>query len=244
MEFRKWVVPTIVGISSFAAGIGVGLGFAKRQQMKIRANGETSKIEEVESQITQLSFMFEETDRRFDSLIQQGNRVVREMKEHAQTFAEKYMEEVTASRDEHPSSLPTRLEVVGDNIFEARVNDDWDWEEELANRSPNAPYILHREEFFANEMELEQTTITYYKGDDVLCDEKDVPIYSPEKVVGRLEFGRGSQDPNVVYIRNEELGAEWEVLLDHGYYAVEVLGGQIEDSMKDIKHSIRKFKLD
>jgi hypothetical protein len=189
--------------------------------------------------------MFEETDRRFDSLIQQGQRVIREMKDYTKSSsARDAVEDILVSREDHPSNSPTRLEVVGDTIFDATVEDDWDWEEELANRSPNAPYILHREEFFSNEMELEQTTITYYKGDDVLCDEKDVPIYSPEKVVGRLEFGRGSQDPSIVYIRNEELGAEWEVILDHGYYAVEVLGGQIEDSMKDIKHSIRKFKLD
>jgi hypothetical protein len=244
MELRKWVIPTVVGISSFAAGIGAGLGIAKYRQKKALERGESSKIEEVESQITQLSFMFEETDRRFDSLIQQGHRVVREMKEHLKTSVVEEIEDIVSSREGHPSNAATKLEVVGDNIFEASVTDDWDWEEELANRGPNAPYILHRDEFFSNENDLEQSSITYYKGDDVLCDEKDVPIYSPEKVVGRLEFGHGSQDPNVVYIRNEELGAEWEVLLDHGYYAVEVLGGQIEDSMKDIRHSIRKFKMD
>jgi hypothetical protein len=244
MELKKWVIPTAVGISSFVAGIGVGFGLEKFRQKKTREKGESSKIEEVESQITQLSFMFEEADRRFDSLIQQGHRVIREMKEHVRDVLDDDAEEFVSSRDSHPSS--SRLEVVGASIFEAVHEDGWDYEKEIENRSPKAPYIIHRDEFFSNEMELEQSSITYYKGDDVLCDEKDVPIYSPEKVVGRLEFGHGSQDPSIVYVRNEELGAEWEVILDQGFYAVEVLGGQIEDSMKNIKHSesIRKFRLD
>jgi hypothetical protein len=54
-----------------------------------------------------------------------------------------------------------------------------------------------------------------------------------------LVFGHGSGDPNVVYIRNEKLQAEYEVLRDPGSYEIEVLGGHVEREMQevDLKHS-------
>ena len=118
--------------------------------------------------------------------------------------------------------------------------------EEAKNRSENQPYILHRTEFFANEREYPHSTLTYYEGDDVLCDEQDVPIYGKEKLLGELKFGHGSEDPEIVYIRNDERESEYEVLLDHGHYQVEVLGQEIGDVLNnDLKHAhIRKFRME
>ena len=127
----------------------------------------------------------------------------------------------------------------------ANVDDDWDYATEIAKRIPGQPYIVHRDEFFENEDDHSQVTVTYYKGDNILCDTDDTPIYDPETYVGRvLEFGKGSQDPNVVYIRNDRVGIDYEVLLDHGYYQVEVLGQALADNFKadEVKH--HKFRMD
>ena len=127
----------------------------------------------------------------------------------------------------------------------ANVDDDWDYATEIAKRIPGQPYIVHRDEFFENEDDHSQVTVTYYKGDNILCDTDDTPIYDPETYVGRvLEFGKGSQDPNVVYIRNDRVVIDYEVLLDHGYYQVEVLGQALADNFKadEVKH--HKFRMD
>lgn len=137
-------------------------------------------------------------------------------------------------------------ETVTNNIF-ASNDIEWDFEEELKNRTPNEPYVIHKDEFYANEKEYAQHTLTYYAGDNILCDEDDSPVYNHESIVGPMKFGHGSGDPNVFHVRNERRKAEYEILHDPGIYTVEVLGLEIEnnDRVKGLKHSgdqVRKFR--
>lgn len=140
----------------------------------------------------------------------------------------------------------------GENDFEpARLVDpdvDWNQEEEEQGRSPDAPYVIHREEYYAGSSGFNQTCLEYFASDSMLCDENRVPIYNAEKVIGKLEFGRGSGDSDVVYIRNEALKAEYEVTRNRGSYQTEVLGVDYEEGMeeRDLKHSnpVPKFRMD
>jgi len=249
---REWVIPASVGVTSFIAGIGAGYFLALSRFKKV-----DHRLEELESERVQLEFKRNQMDHEFNLMVQQCARVVREMKEHGQEFLNKFQDDdsILLSRQSHPSFINID-EVEGDdeeetnvtNIFPVEEDTDWDYEEELAQRDPETPYIIHRDEFFGDEMDCVQTTITYYAGDNILCDERDTPIYNPEKIVGTLVFGHGSSDPNVVYVRNERLQAEYEVLLDRGHYMVEVLGQNIDDALaaRDIKHSkgVQKFRPD
>lgn len=124
------------------------------------------------------------------------------------------------------------------NIFE-NYDPEWDIDDELSSRSEDEPYILHVEEFMNDEEGFHQSTLTYYEGDNILTDEKDVPIYNHSQIVGELKFGHGSNDPNVVFVRNHKLKAEYEILRDTGYYEHEVLGIDIasEFTRRDLKHS-------
>lgn len=140
--------------------------------------------------------------------------------------------------------------LVRRNIFDD-TNDSWDYELERQNRTKETPYVIHADEFQTDEMGWDsQTTLTWYAGDEILTDSHDVPIYNPHTVVGELRFGHGSGDPNVVYVRNERLEAEYEVLRDMGSYEIIVLGGtseleaQYEES--DLRHSRipNKFRTD
>jgi hypothetical protein len=113
------------------------------------------------------------------------------------------------------------------------VAEDWDAEAEEARRNPEAPYVISFEEFNENTYEHPQSTITYYMGDDVLADETDQMIDDVESVVGTdnlARFGHGSRDPNVVYIRNERLEADYEVTRSTGRFSEEVMGLRHSDS--------------
>jgi len=94
-------------------------------------------------------------------------------------------------------------------------------------RDTTRPYLLRKDEFLDNESGLEQTTLTYFKGDDILCDEADNIVEDVDRVVGKANldrFGELSEDDNVVYVRNEKLRVEYEIMLDQREYAEVVAG--------------------
>lgn len=117
---------------------------------------------------------------------------------------------------------------VRTNIFTAtRLDNDFDYAEEVKHRDPETPYVISHEEFMQNENDYIQNTLTYYAGDDVLADDRETPVEDVEGTVGSTNlarFGHGSGDKNVVYIRNERLDLDFEVVYDENKYAEKVLG--------------------
>ncbi len=123
------------------------------------------------------------------------------------------------------------VDVQEKNIFDNGIPEQLD----VANRSADYPYVVTLEEYMENEQGHEQVTMTYYSGDNVLADERDKHVEDVQGTVGRINlqrFGVGSGDPNVVLIRNEKIGLDFEVLQSTGKYAHEVLGFE-----EDLKHS-------
>jgi hypothetical protein len=111
------------------------------------------------------------------------------------------------------------------NVFEA--SEEWNYQYEIAHRTKHVPYIIHLDEFKENAPEHDQTTYTYYELDDVLSDSRDTTVADIDGVIGLANLGRwghGSQDPEVVYIRNEKLGLDVEVVRDRGSFSDTVHG--------------------
>jgi hypothetical protein len=230
---REWVIPTVVGVVSFATGTGVGYALKIFRDQK-----EVEDTTEVERK-----FEFEDQMGRVNKALGQLNFVLEKLKEDGREFLDRYdPAELMETRHSHPANGENVV-----NIFTPKVHgddEDWNYEQEVAARTPDKPYIIHRDEYYDNENDDRQSTLTYYEGDNILCDSHDTPVYDVENVVGFLQFGHGSQDPNICYVRNERLMAEYEILRDGGYYQVEVLGEALEE--KDIKHSkqLPKFRLE
>jgi hypothetical protein len=264
LQLKGWVIPTGIGVLSFGVGAGVGYFLAKRKVDEAKI-----KVEELESEQLQLDFKRVEMDREFNQQIQQSIVVIRELKETTQNFKEagrliflpnfskREKEDLDKSVDSHPSNETRRITVAPANTKENEnivinvfpdEDDDWDYDEEVKTRSPDHPYIIHRDEYFSNEMDFNQNTLMYYEGDNILCDDKDVPIYNPEKIVGKIIFGHGSRDPSICYVRNEQLMAEYEILIDHGFYTTEVLGTSPDPPVSELKHArphrVPKFRRD
>lgn len=134
---------------------------------------------------------------------------------------------------------------VDDTTDEDDSNDlEWDYEEEILKRSSHTPYVLHQEEFYADELNYTQSSLTYYEGDDIMADEEQVPIYNYLNITGPLLFGHGSGDPNVVYIRNDQIKGEYEIVRVDQAYAIEVLGYEVQRAAEtaDLKHSKHSLK--
>lgn len=132
----------------------------------------------------------------------------------------------------------TYVEQVGGtvNVFE---DPSFDLAEEITHRSEDLPYIITMDEFDAGEKDYEQVALTYFKMDDTLVGEDDKPLEHPNEDVNEdhlVMFGRGSNDRNKVYIRNDRQGIDYEVIKSSGSYLEEVLG-MPEENNRTLKHS-------
>lgn len=158
---------------------------------------------------------------------------------------EAYMKEFEQMLDEAEEEARQEMEPPSRvNIF-MNNDDGWDYEYEAQHRTPDAPYVIHADEFINDEMGYKQKTVTYYETDDIMADEADVPIYNWPTLMGELKWGHGSKDKNVVYIRNEKEHKEWEVLLHSGSYEIEVQGLRIDrGELMHSQHRVPKFRND
>ena len=271
---KEWVIPVGVGIASFGVGVGVGYilnrrerSTAKEQIQELQEHQVELDFERVErtrefnlllhqwSDVAKglkesvdaiLSIPVASPNERFTTL---GDiaEVVKDPPEEPWVYnggnahpEEDRKKPVVVKPTPKSEPEPERVTIFPDN------DPSWNYDEELSKRSKDTPYIIHRDEFFEEEegRDYRQDTLTFYAGDEILCDSQDVPIYKIDQKVGKLEFGKGSGDPNVVYVRNDKEEMEYEILLDSGYYEVEVRGEDIEDVLTsgDLKHSVRKFR--
>ncbi len=80
------------------------------------------------------------------------------------------------------------------------------------------PYIITPEEFAGN-FEYDTIEITYF-ADGVLADENNEPIEDIDNTVGSEAVRHfGEYEPDSVYVRNERLKCDYEILRDERRYA-------------------------
>jgi hypothetical protein len=108
------------------------------------------------------------------------------------------------------------------------------------------PYVIPYETVF-HELDdgYEDVTLTWYEEDGVLIDSRDEAIPDVEGIVGEAnlqKFGHGSRDPNIVYIRNEELQTDFEIVRDSGSYVEKVLGVIKHSESRSKKKRPQKFR--
>lgn len=203
------LVPVIVGLLALGAGIGIGYFLGKRNKYEV--------ITLDEAVVTRppkviIDMDDEEKDEPEEAATTVINQVVLPAKEV----------EVTVNNE------PVRR-----TLFASGDLDDWDYDVEKRKRNPLEPFIIHRDEFFAEDPETEhysQHQLTFYEADGVLTDELNNPLYDISSTVGDLVWGKGSGDPNICYIRNIQLQAEYEVIRDPGRSNEEALQLQAEEN--------------
>lgn len=113
-----------------------------------------------------------------------------------------------------------------------RPTGTWNYPYEQSRRSFNAPYIIHKDEFDHSENGYSKVVYTYFAGDDVMVDEDNKPLLHGDEIVGQnnLRFGHGTDDENVVYVRNDKLELEMEICRVPQSFEAEVLGLEPNES--------------
>jgi hypothetical protein len=106
------------------------------------------------------------------------------------------------------------------NVF--ATNDD-----EEDKRDKTKPYLISVVEWSDTDEHYEQVCYTYYAEDDTLCDDADNIVDGIDNLIGEdhlQRFGDKSGDPHTVFVRNEKLRMDFEIVRTPGSYKTMVLG--------------------
>lgn len=113
------------------------------------------------------------------------------------------------------------------------VNKEIDYEtsdEAYGDKSVNVkPYVIDVNAFMDERPHYDKISLHYYTEDDTLSDEREEIIADPNILVGEgmlLNFGSAhlESNPDVLYIRNENITADFEVICVLDSYSVSILG--------------------
>jgi hypothetical protein len=137
-------------------------------------------------------------------------------KDSLDNLVKRYNGDVEAS---NAMADPEDLEWIKANPNVLRRDEDKDYfEYEKVSRNANdgnrAIYVITTEQFNEERLEFDKSTISFYEDDETLADENEEIISDVVSVVGdALErFGEDSGDPEIVYVRNERMSIDYEVV--------------------------------
>lgn len=132
---------------------------------------------------------------------------------------EETTEEAPVVRPPMPDGRPDPMTVV------ESVTDDRP--KPARHEGSDTPYVVTVNEFMQDREEFEKITVTYYEYDNTLASEDDTIVDNHDRLVGQ-EFpnyvGWESGSDNVVYVRNERISSDFEILVNPNGYEAEVLG--------------------
>lgn len=124
------------------------------------------------------------------------------------------------------------------NVF---IDPNFDYDEEVKHRTKDKPYIITHDEYFEAGKDYDTVSLTYFEDDDTLTNERDEPIREIDKMIGEdhlVRFGHASKDKNIVYVRNDRLETDFEIIKSTGSYVEQVLGMlDGDDDSTTLKHS-------
>lgn len=238
-EVTRRITGREFGFFLAGTGIGVAAGFAvgyfvmgKRLETKYQKIAD-DEIEQMRDHYQRLNLALRgEVERRRpleELIVEKGYAPPGEGSERV--FTEEEQDAIDEANAKIPSDEEEEVETVQvettsqvtEHVFTGTaVDGQWDYAVETKDRRPNVPYIIHVDEFRQNDLSHEQVTYTYYEEDDILADAlANATIDDMDAVVGLGNLGRwghGSNDPNITYVRNEELRIDFEIIRDRGSF--------------------------
>lgn len=127
------------------------------------------------------------------------------------------VKEVFSRRYEKASEEPDEMTEMKDLIDECGYAKETDKEEKGGLTMDNKPYIISPDEF--GESDYETVSLIYY-ADGVLTNFMDDSVQDIEEVIGSECLDHfGDYEEDSIFVRNDELEVDYEVLLDERTHA-------------------------
>ena len=115
------------------------------------------------------------------------------------------------------------METIQANRYSV-MDEEEDGEEQLREAEapvehPDTPYVITPDQFVNEKRYYEKLTLLYYEDDETLTNEIDDRIEDIDTSIGAESIDHfGEWEPDVVYVRNDRIGIDYEVILQHSAY--------------------------
>ena len=106
---------------------------------------------------------------------------------------------------------------------------DPDLAEEIDEMDLNVPHVIDLSTFAEHDGR-PKVSLIYYEGDDILADSDDQPIQNAIKLLGQTLTYLDERD--TIYVRNPDMGVDYEVVLNEKSYAEAVAGIRTRNSKR------------
>lgn len=206
----------------FALGVGVGGTLA---YFITKEHFEQIAIEEID----EMRDYYREKVEEVEGVKDEGRKIVPESsyKKPLKDVADKskytqYSDMYKSENDDRPEESP------GD---EERPDEHY-YDQQEKYEQPDKPYIISREDYDDTNFHYDKEELGYYVKDDTLCDENEEIISDPDYTVGGdslTKFGEESEDPDIVYVRNELISTDFKIIRMNESYREVILGIEEED---------------
>lgn len=136
-------------------------------------------------------------------------------------IAQEEIESVKEMLKKKQNNLSTEVDNIKPNLVDEsyiRLVDEYNGSKDMAKETIDAPYVISPEEF--GDLDDYDTTSLWYYADSVLADDNDEIVDDVEEIVGvdsLAQFNEHGEDS--VYVRNDALRCDYEILRDFGKYS-------------------------
>lgn len=110
---------------------------------------------------------------------------------------------------------------------EAEEEEQYKYSKMSRKEYSDEPYVISYDEYNQDMTHYDKLTLNYYEDDDTLTDDEDEVIPDVDLIVGGdslTRFGEMSGDPEIVYVRNDKLQIDYEIIRLSRSYGETVLG--------------------
>ncbi len=204
----------IIGILSFTAGAAVSAALtlyfmSDRYEKKLR------------SEIKETRELYKDSlDTRVEALCHKYETRIKELSDHDNESTNEFESEVSNIKDDqsHISKGTRRTDYTSYSEQEAQELDKSESAVPSSEPVEESPYVITPDDFGELDMEGYDSLTFHYYLDNILTDDHDEILDSFETVGFDFMNHFGEYDDNVVYIRNDKLMADYEILAENFRY--------------------------
>lgn len=144
--------------------------------------------------------------------------------------------------ESHDALIAINKDIYGDDIYDGYdenvskyIQENID-ESDIDEDAPSEPYVISRDSYENEYLDFHKNSLVYFTEDKILCDDQDEQIDNIDFFIGEeslMMFGEGSDDEDIVFVRNHKIQCDFEVVREHQSYKENVLG--IKDTPEYLK---------
>jgi hypothetical protein len=235
MQKQQIISHVLVGVASAGVGAGVAHILTKKHFQQV-ANEEIASVKAAYSKV---ETVVEPAAEHLKKLEEERAEVEKEIKDYTEDIKDLGYQQV--SSEDMVDNTPEGAEPlkVGSRVGRYTVTNDV-IPAEIDAPNPGRAYVIREDQYHEDFDGYEKHSLVFYEEDDTLAMPDDRPVEDVDAMVGDglTRFGDGSNDKDIVYVRNQVQRTDFEIVRNKNSYGVLVLGFD----KADVEPKVRKMR--